>query len=375
MPFELETLRAFKDETPFFVFDEETLIENYKKYKAAFPQNTEICYAMKSNSEKEVLEILRDRGSSFEVASKYELHLLRAIGVKPENIIYGTAVKPESHISEFASFGVDRFAFDSEEELRKIQKYSPKARVYVRTLVDDQSDSVFHMSEKFGAPINDTVDLLIKAKEWGLHPYGISFNVGSQARNAEAWARGINDLKRIMEKAKKHGIEIEILNLGGGFPYQYRKDESFPTIEEIASHINEAIKDMPHAIKYIAEPGRGLVADAFALITTVIGKNMRANGHWLYIDAGVYNAFLEAMASQGSTRYRLQALRDDHSSKNDTFILTGPTGDNLDVIHQEAVLPSDIKVGDKIVVYDVGAYTFPLITAFNGFPKPEILLH
>jgi ornithine decarboxylase len=375
MIFDRDKLANFNYATPFFVFSKKALLDNLKLYKKNLPGKTEICYAMKANSEKIVLEILNKKSVSFEVASKYELALLKEIKVPAKRIIYGTSVKPESHIEEFVKYGVDRFAFDSEQELMKIAKFAPGSRVYVRALVEDKSDSVFTMSKKFGADLSDAHKLMIKAKALGLKPYGISFNVGSQARNEHAWARGIGSIGLLMKKLMDDGINIQIVNLGGGFPFTYRDNEKFPNIEKISKHIIEATKKLPYRINFIAEPGRGLVANTFVLVTSVIGKNPRPNGRWLYLDAGVYNAMMESIASQGSTHYLVEPLAIKNSqSKKENFILTGPTGDNIDVINKKEPLPKDIESGDKLLIRDVGAYTFPLITKFNGFPKPKIIV-
>ena len=320
------------------------------------------------------MQTLNAVGVNFEVASKYELTILKKMKIPARRIIYGAPVKPEIHIKEFIRYGVDRFVFDSEQELLKIAKFAPGSRVYIRVHVNDKADSVFIMSTKFGIELNKSVFLLLKAKELGLIPYGISFNVGSQARNAQAWARGIRDIIRIMMKLLKSGIKIKVINIGGGFPQSYQTNDGFPTIKTISEYIDTVKKKLPYNVNFIAEPGRGLVANAFVLITAIIGKNKRSNGHWLFLDAGVYNALLESMTCQGSTKYHIEVISNNALSKKmENFILTGPTCDNLDVINQKILLPHDINLNDKLLIYDVGAYTFPLITHFNGFPKPKII--
>lgn len=370
--FSLEYLANLKKNTPFFLFSKEKVLKNFENFKNSMPKNTEICYAMKANSERPLLETLHQHGASFEVASKYELGFLKPLKVSAKNVIFGTAVKPISHIKEFVSYGVDRFAFDSEEELRKLSRFAPGSRVYVRVLVDDRSDSVFHMSQKFGAELKRGTELLIKAKDLGLIPYGISFNVGSQARSEFAWARGISDVSSAMSLLQKKNVKIQVINFGGGFPFSYQDGDNIPSIEKISKHVKEAIKGLPYQVNFIAEPGRNLVANAFVLVVSVFAKSKRNNGTWLFVDAGVYNAVLEALASQGSTKYRIRPLKKYRDSAQETYILTGPTGDNLDVINKEIILPSQIQSGDRIAIFDVGAYSFTLMTRFNGFPKPKV---
>lgn len=370
--FTKEALQRLAYETPYFLMDGEALKANVEAYRQALPPDTEICYAMKANSEEPVLRLLNEQHCSFEAASIYELALLRKIGVKPEKIIYGTSVKPEDSIAEFFNYGVKRYAFDSEMELMKVARQAPGAKVYLRVLVDDKAHSVFTMSEKFGIGLGGAADLLAKASGLGLDPYGISFNVGSQARNVDAWANGLEGIKGVLTELLHHDITLGMINLGGGFPFGYPPNtESTPVIADIGASIRQAIRDLPYPVKFLAEPGRGLVADAFVLVVGVFAKSSRPTGHWLYVDAGVYNALIEAMAYQGSIQYKVELLRDSDAPP-EPYILTGPTGDSLDVIGKDVMLPSDVGVGDKLVVRDAGAYSFPLTTAFNGFPAAPL---
>ena len=108
------------------------------------------------------------------------------------------------------------------------------------------------------------------------------------------------------------------------------------------------------------------------MVNSVIAKVERKENTWLFLDAGVYNGLFEAMAYQGSTRYRVSRLRKEHNSGKKLFALAGPTGDSPDVINREVSLPADTEVGDKLIIHDVGAYSLCVTSQFNGFPKPSV---
>lgn len=368
--FKPEVLETLSYETPFFLFSEKKIEDNFQQFRAYFP-GAEIYYAMKANSEPQVLQILADAGSGFEVASIFELNMLKEIGVPPGKILYGTAVKPMTHIREFFAYGVNRFAFDSFPELEKIAAVAPGARVYVRVRVDD-TGSVFRFSEKFGTEKENIVPLLQRANGLGLIPYGISFHVGSQASNPMAWACALEQLADALENLEKLGIEVEVLNLGGGYPCRYASSENTPLLEEIAANTLAPYRKLPYQPRLIMEPGRRIVADAGILITSVIARVERRENTWLFLDGGVYNALFESMAYQGSTRYTITCVRPSYDSGEMLFALAGPTGDSADVITREALLPADVNVGDKLIVHDVGAYNLVTATRFNGFPKPVV---
>jgi hypothetical protein len=102
-----------------------------------------------------------------------------------------------------------------------------------------------------------------------------------------------------------------------------------------------------------------------------VGRVTRKGTPWLFLDAGVYNALYEALAFQGSTRYQVRCLRPSEAWPI-VFSLAGPTGDSPDVIARDALLPADIRVGDKVVFEAVGAYTLSVSSRFNGFPTPPV---
>lgn len=370
--FDRDFLENLQYETPFFLFSKKQILENFKRYQTCFP-NAMIQYAMKANFEPEVLQVLNEAGSGFEVASAYELRMLKELKVDPKRIIYGTAVKPISHIKEFFEYGVDRFAADTFDELGKIAAVAPGSRVFVRMIAND-AGSVFKFSEKFGTEEENLASLLEHAKEIGLQPYGISFHVGSQASNPMAWANAIEKLGRVLGQLKKMDIEVEVINIGGGYPCMYASADQDVPLEEIAKNTMDAFQKLPYQPKMMLEPGRGMIANAGVLIASIIGKVERPRNTWLFLDAGAYNALYEAMTFQGATRYHVTSMRPLYNSKEVLYALAGPTGDSLDVLTRETLLPQEIEVGDKLILHDVGAYSLVACNPFNGFPKPGVYI-
>ncbi len=366
--FSIEVIESIGAETPFFLFSKKRILENYHQYKKLFP-NSSIHYAMKANSEPEVLELLTEAGSGFEVASIYELELLKKFKVPAEKIVFGTSVKPAAHIKRFFEYGIDRFSCDSFSELEKIATAAPGSKVYIRAIAND-SGSVFKFSEKFGTDVVNVVPLLLRAKELGLQPYGISFHVGSQASDAMAWAHAIKMLNPVIKDLLVQGIEIEVLNIGGGYPCNY-VGANMPTLKEIAKNTLKEFKKLPVHPHLLLEPGRGMIADTGVLVATVIARIERKENTWLFLDAGVYNGLFEAMAYQGSTRYPITPLRVIKGSGESLFAIAGPTGDSPDILTKEALLPQDMAVGERVVIHQVGAYSLVVTSQFNGFPKPK----
>ncbi len=207
----------------------------------------------------------------------------------------------------------------------------------------------------------------------GLKPFGISFHVGSQASNMQAWKTALHNIAEPMADLQKAGIQLEVLNIGGGYPCNtYASSEEILPLEEVAKTIYEEYAKLPYQPRLLLEPGRGIVADAGIVIGTVIARIERKEHTWIFLDSGPYNALFESMSYQGSTRYRITSLRKSFEAGESFFALAGPTGDSADVIGREILLPSDIDVGDAVVFHDTGAYCVTAHTPFNGFPKPAV---
>jgi len=368
--FSTEYLSGLMHPTPYFLFSRDAIRSRYREFKDAFPKSA-IYYAMKADAEKEVILTLLDEGACFEAASVYELDILKSLDVPPERVLYGTSVKPEAHIKAFHDYGVNRFAFDSMQEIEKIARVAPKARVYVRVSVND-SGSIYRFSEKFGTVHENAVPLLLRARELGLEHYGISFHVGSQASNPDAWAHAVRGLAPVINHLNELGLTIEILNIGGGYPAHYPSNENHLSLPEIAESVNREYKELTHKPSIVLEPGRAMVAESAVLVASVIARVERIEHTWLFLDAGVYNGLFESLAYQGSIRYRATPLRPSYDGGTATFALAGPTGDSWDVVSRETQLPADIGVGDKLVFHNVGAYNLVMVGRFNGFPKPDV---
>jgi ornithine decarboxylase len=359
------------DEPPSFILDPEKLRASLREFHDAFP-GIEVYYALKANSEPVVLTTFGSEGCGFEAASWGEIQLLRSLGIGPDRIIFGTSVKPRAHVKRAYHEGITKYAADSPEELSMLSEAAPRSKVFIRVKIDD-SRSVFQMNGKFGSLVDEAANLLIEAERLGLKPWGLSFNVGSQAGGADEWAKGIDAVAPVIRDLHSIGIRLDILNIGGGFPTQYDGQNHIP-LTEIASHVERALGQLPYVPRLIVEPGRRLVAASMSLVSNVVSRIARPDGIWLFLDCGVYNALFEALACQGRIEYPVRRLREHSEHSCAPFTLAGPTCDGLDIIKRAALLPNDTRPGDKLLFENVGAYTTVLSSSFNGFPRPTMTI-
>jgi ornithine decarboxylase len=360
------TLGVVDMPTPYLVTDLDAIARRHAAFEAALP-GVRTHYAMKCNPSPEILRTLADRDAGFEIASLGELRMLQTIGVDPADVLYSNPVKPPAHIAEAHQAGLWRFSFDSPNELAKIAEEAPGAAVYVRLRVDD-TNSVFPLSRKFGTDVEDAYDLMLLAKRLGLRPYGVTFHVGSQCTNAKAWHDAIGDAGELMNMLLADGIELEMLDLGGGFPARYLED--VPTIDEIGTVVTSAVASLlPYAPSLlVAEPGRHLVAESSVMAATVIGRETRGGEHWLYVEVGVYNGLMEVLQTPGGWDFPMWTSRPGTDTLS--YTVTGPSCDSTDTIAYNVPLPAGLEVGDVVYLGSTGAYTLAYASHFNGFPPP-----
>ncbi|MDQ4008444.1 MAG: type III PLP-dependent enzyme [Actinomycetota bacterium] len=356
--------------TPFLAGDLRMLADRFRRFHMAMPR-VQPFYAVKCNSAPEVLRTAAAEGAGFEVASLGELRMLQAIGVDASDVLYSNTVKPAHHVAGAAEAGVWRFAVDCEGELDKIAREAPGAAVYVRVRVDD-SGSVFPLSRKFGAESHHARALLQQAEQLGLRPYGLTFHVGSQCAATSSWRQAIASMARLMRQLRSDGIEIDMLDIGGGFPARY--DDPVPSIVQIGKVVNRALDELlPYEPKLLAaEPGRHLVAETAVMVATVLGREERAGEEWLYVDVGAYNGLMETQQTVGQWRFPLWSSRADHGVVPQApFTVTGPTCDSADTMFYGAALPVTMSEGDRLFIASAGAYTLSYASHFNGFPPPQ----
>ncbi len=368
-------IREFSNniQTPSVIIDLEIIKRKFKELKSNFPY-AKIYYAVKANPGLPVLKLLHDLGACFDVASIYELDVLLGIGVSPSSISYGNAIKKEKDIKYAYDKGIRLFATDSLNDIEKLSRVAPSAKVFFRILVEGSLTADWPLSRKFGSQTDVTVDLIKKAKELGLDPIGVSFHVGSQQRNIGAWDSAISKAKYIFDYINEHNnIKLSLLNMGGGFPAQYiEKTNDITTYStEITRFINDYFED--EFPQVIFEPGRSLVADSGVLVSEVvlISKKSYSGLHrWVYVDAGKFNGLIETM----NESIKLPIYTDKMSNQYEEFeevVIAGPTCDSMDILYEDYKykLPLSLKEGDKVFFLTTGAYTSSYAAVgFNGFP-------
>ena len=360
--------------TPLFIIDHNVIRENYRTFKRHLP-HVQAYYAVKANSNQEIVKTLFKEGASFDVASYNEFmqvyEYIRHFEEKDQDfyiwdrIIFSNTVKDRDTLRKIRRYK-PLVTFDNEDELRKIKDHCDTAGVVLRLKVPDIGSQV-EMSSKFGAEPGDARHLIGRASDLGLVVEGLSFHVGSQCTTFDNYTAALDIASRVLHDARKKGHNVKIVDIGGGFPVPY--DARVPQFEKLAEIINaECTRLFPQDVEIIAEPGRFMVATAAVLVSEIVGKARRDGKIFYYINDGVYQTFSGVVYDHWIPNF--QAFT---TGETEVCAVVGPTCDSFDKVTLSVNLPGNLEIGDFLVTDQIGAYSTASSTKFNGFDGAKII--
>jgi diaminopimelate decarboxylase len=422
---------ASRFDTPLFVFSEPRIrhnIERLKRSEKAIDCRLKICYAAKANSNMAILRAVREAGGDLEVNSGGELFKALKIGFHPEQIIFNGTSKTEREIEEAITAGIYAIQADSIYEIELIERVArqinKRANVSLRLVPEIETETLHGLqtallTSKFGMMPNEA---LAAFRRWKpshefLNLCGIHLHIGSQNPNAAAYAEAFKTLfENLLIIFKETEHRLSHLNLGGGFPVNYLRDESnaddfsseqrafFAAELEPVEVLREAwnvvkktaklagAEHLLENIELLVEPGRSVISDAGVCLTTVRNKKQRPlskiknpeskiqNDVWLLTDAG-FNILL-SMETYKWYYHLISAGRagENHSAK---YKLAGPLCDGGDVyfdiegenrLPDYRLLPENVQPGDVLALLNCGAYSVAQMFQYNGRGLPAIVL-
>ncbi|WP_272007945.1 type III PLP-dependent enzyme [Roseovarius sp. ZX-A-9] len=374
---------AFDDVADFISassFDKPTLVISRARIAAQYDAlaaglgHARIHYAVKANPAPEIIRMLVGKGARFDAASRGEIELCLSQGAKGRDISFGNTIKRPADIAFAYDAGVTLFASDSDAEINKIRDHAPEARVYLRVIVEN-SAADWPLSRKFGCAHSALPGLLEHAKAQGVTVAGLSFHVGSQTRRPEYWTPVLAQIAELWHAARAAGHDLNVLNLGGGFPASY--DTAVEGATSYAAAVMQTVGELFGDVPYImAEPGRGLVAESGHIAAEVMLVSRKSDDdlhRWVYLDIGMFSGLAETMGE--AIRYRVETPHD--GGEVGPCVLAGPSCDSADILYEQrpVMLPLALQCGDKVMIRNCGAYTSSYSSVgFNGFPPLDVIV-
>lgn len=350
--------------TPLLVLSLEQIEKNYRLLRTHLPR-VKVFYAIKANPHRRILELMLDLGSNFDVASDGEIMELSSLGVDGSRMIYANPMKTVNGLRACRNAGVGKMTFDSAGEIDKMARECPGATVLLRIRIDNSSAHV-DLNKKFGAAREQALELLLKARDAGLDAAGIAFHVGSQTTSADPYLYALDIAREIFEEAAAAGMQLRIMDIGGGFPIPEPKVRF--NLQEMLNQINARLDEDFPGVEIWAEPGRFICGTAVNLITSVIGVTERGGQPWYFLDEGLYGTFSGVLFDQWD--FKLISFKEGEQVAA-TF--AGPSCDSLDIMFRGKMTVRQ-EEGDLILVPICGAYTSASATTFNGFSKANFVV-
>lgn len=350
--------------TPLLVLSLEQIEKNYRLLRTHLPR-VKVFYAIKANPHRRILELMRELGSNFDVASDGEIMELSSLGVDGGRMIYANPMKTVNGLRACRNAGVGKMTFDSAGEIDKMARECPGATVLLRIRIDNSSAHV-DLNKKFGAARGQALELLLKARDAGLDAAGIAFHVGSQTTSADPYLYALDIAREIFEEAAAAGMQLRIMDIGGGFPIPEPKVRF--NLQEMLNQINARLDEDFPGVEIWAEPGRFICGTAVNLITSVIGVTERGGQPWYFLDEGLYGTFSGVLFDQWD--FKLISFKEGEQVAA-TF--AGPSCDSLDIMFRGKMTVRQ-EEGDLILVPICGAYTSASATTFNGFSKANFVV-
>jgi len=391
--------------TPLFVFDETTLIENFKRFRRAFENvysKVMVCYSVKTNNNVAICKILRENGACVEVSSMLDLYIALKAGFTGEKIIYDGPFKPVEALKEALEKEVLLINCESFTELERLNNIAKKAGIKqsIGLRVNPYTRPSFLRSLHPKTLLEEAAFCFPKCRfGFSIEEARMAFSYLKKMENlrleclmTHPYYKAIGTLMPLFKEAyEKFGFEIKYLNIGGGFdpgtttstgdlllaldyikakfgisPF---KGKNVQKIEDIAKNIVEKLKQNLgglHEPILITEPGRFIVGPAGILLLRVDHVKVAGGYKWIMVDGGtnIVPGFYE--------RRRLLVANNGSASDQEVVNVVGPLLYPKDFIAIKAMLPK-VKEGDVIAVLDCGAYSLSSSTQFL-YPRPSAVL-
>lgn len=369
--------------TPTIVYDENQIREQMRRYHRAFKESGlayNISYASKAFTCLQMVKLVEEENLQLDVVSEGELYTALEAGFDAKKIHFHGNNKSKQEIRYALESGIGYFVIDSLEEIDLIDKYAsetvnvvlrvnPGVEAHTHEFIQTgQEDSKFGLSIRYGLA-DQAIEKITESKY--LHLKGIHFHIGSQIEGTEAM---IETAKIVLTWLKEQQLDVELLNLGGGFGIRYVDgDQSFPIeegIKEITSAIQSIASELDYPLPEIGiEPGRSIVGEAGVTLYEVgTIKDIPNVNKYVSIDGGMSDHIRTAL--YGAKYEALLVNRNEEA--DDTVTIAGKLCESGDIIIKDAKLPSSVKRGDYLAILSTGAYHYSMASNYNQMQKPSV---
>lgn len=367
--------------TPLYVYSQTSIVSRFREFDRAFSEvDRLIAYSVKANGNLSLLKLLAEQGAGADIVSGGELHRALLAGIKPERIVFSGVGKTVVELAAGLNAGIYSFNVESEGELRELanlgetmRRRAPIAlRVNpdVKTATPHHYTATGHKETKFGIPIERARDIYRYARDHkGLHVRGVDVHIGSQILDVEPYQLALQRVLELVDELRRDGIELEYIDLGGGFGVSYEKGRETPA----ADFARALLPDLQRSgLRLVLEPGRFIMGPSGMLLTRVLYIKSYGGKTFVITDAGMN----DLLRPSHYASYHLIENAEHHEGRDVVAVdVVGPiceTGDFL-ALDRTMALPQE---GELLGIHTTGAYGFSMASTYNARTRPaEVLVH
>jgi diaminopimelate decarboxylase len=367
--------------TPLYVMSEREIRDRCRRFKKVFGPNIGLQFAVKCNSNLEILRIVREEGFDLDCSSVGELILGLLADFKPRQLMLTNLYKSEQDLHFAARMGIQAITADSIEEIEHIAATAKKLKKHIDTMIRVnpmmQVGSYSTKGNKYGIPIgyiDRAIDLACSSPYVDFQGFHFMGGYVYQTRVFKAAARAF---VKLIKRCQDRGVRVQRLSLGGGFPAAIGDQEAFPI---------EDMKDFPayfqrlldrhginHQVRLIFEPGKSIVLNSgIGLMKVIAKKRLGKNKRMVIADGSSYNFIPDALV-QTDIRYDVLPASKMNSPRIHTVTVAGNTCDCWDLIVRDIDMPK-LRAGDLLAAMDVGAYAQVMACNFNTIKRASIVM-
>lgn len=359
--------------TPLYIYSRATLERHWHAFNDALGSHPHlICFAVKSNSNIALLNIMARLGSGFDIVSQGELERVLAAGGDASKIVFSGVAKSHDEIKRALEVGIRCFNIESEAELRRINQVAGEsgriAPISLRVNPDVDAHTHPYIStglkeNKFGVSVMQAREVYRLAKTLPhVKITGMDCHIGSQLTELQPFLDATDRLIVLMEQLREDGIELQHLDLGGGLGVPYNGEEP-PHPSEYAEALLTKLKGYEN-LEIILEPGRAITANAGILVTKVEYLKTNEDRHFAIVDTGMNDMIRPALYQA-----YMRISEADRSLKRTTAVydVVGPICETADFLGKARKLA--IAEGDLIAVHSAGAYGAAMSSTYNSRPQ------
>ena len=365
--------------TPLYVYSESSIVSRFREFNEAFEGvDRLIAYSVKANGNLSLLQLLAREGAGADIVSGGELHRALLAGVPAERIVFSGVGKTVVELAAALDAGIYSFNVESEGELRELSnlgetmgKPAPIAlRVNpdVKATTQHHYTATGHKETKFGIPIEEARRLYRHARDSkGLHVRGVDVHIGSQILDVEPYKLALDRVLELIDELRKDGIDLEYVDLGGGFGVSYEQGRETPAKDFANALVPELKKS---GLRLVLEPGRFIMGPSGVLLTRVLYIKKYGGKTFVITDAGMN----DLLRPSHYASYHLIENTEHHEKRDDVAVdVVGPiceTGDFL-ALDRTMKLPQE---GELLAVHTTGAYGFSMASTYNARTRPAEVL-